>query len=70
MRFHATDRCIGCGLCVTVCPENNIRMEGDRPVWSNRCVQCLACLHRCPTRAVEYGTKTQQKGRYKNPKVY
>lgn len=70
VRFHATDRCIGCGLCVTVCPENNIRMEGDRPVWSNRCVQCLACLHRCPTRAVEYGTKTQQKGRYKNPKVY
>lgn len=68
-RFHATDACIRCGLCVTVCPEGNIRMEGDRPVWSDRCVQCLACIHRCPTRAVEDGTKTQNKGRYRNPEV-
>ncbi len=70
-KFQVTDTCISCGLCVKVCPENNIHLnDKKRPEWSNRCVQCLACIHRCPKRAIEYGKITQHKGRYKNPNVY
>lgn len=70
-RFRVTDLCISCGLCVKVCPENNIRLNDQkRPEWGNRCVQCLACIHRCPEQAIEYGKITEHKGRYKNPNVY
>ena len=69
--FRVTDKCISCGLCVEVCPENNIKMgENGRPVWDKHCVQCLACIHRCPEQAIEYGKISVGKGRYKNPLVY
>ncbi|MCC8145052.1 MAG: EFR1 family ferrodoxin [Bacteroidales bacterium] len=66
--FYATDACIGCGLCVKVCPTNTIRLqENKHPVWNNTCVQCTACIHRCPVRAIEYGKVTQKQGRYFHP---
>ena len=69
-KFKVTDKCISCGLCVKICPENNIIMKKSTPKWGNQCVQCLACMHRCPTQAIECGKITTQKGRYKNPNIY
>lgn len=69
--FHVTSACTRCGLCSKLCPALNISMrKGEIPKWGKHCVQCLACIHRCPRRAIEYGTITQKKGRYKNPYVY
>lgn len=69
--FRVTNTCISCGLCVKVCPENNIHLNNKKqPEWSDQCVQCLACIHRCPEHSIEYGKITQHKGRYKNPNVY
>lgn len=62
--FHATEKCIACGVCVRRCPTKNIHLVDDKPVWGNNCTQCLACLHYCPVRAIEYGKMTQKKGRY------
>ncbi|MCK9302058.1 MAG: EFR1 family ferrodoxin [Bacteroidales bacterium] len=62
--FYATEACNHCGLCVKLCPMNNIVLKDGVPVWSEKCVQCLACIHRCPQRAIEYGKITQKKGRY------
>lgn len=67
--FHATDKCVGCGLCEQICPCGAIAIKDKRPTWTaQKCTQCLACLHRCPTRAIEYGNLTKRRGRYVNPK--
>lgn len=62
--YHTTSACIGCGKCASLCPLNNIRMEGKQPVWGSECTQCMACICGCPVTAVEYRKKTQGKERY------
>jgi len=62
--FRAVSGCTGCGLCVTLCPLNNIRLENGKPVWGNQCTHCMACICRCPTEAIEYKNKTRGKRRY------
>lgn len=66
--FYALDTCIGCGRCADNCPTNTITIIDGRPRWAEMgCTQCLACLHRCPFRAIQYGKKTESRGRYVNP---
>lgn len=62
--FHASDACVGCGICARSCPTDNITMKGGRPAWSDRCALCLRCYHLCPHRAVQYGHATADKSRY------
>ena len=62
--FHADDRCIGGGKCAALCPLNNIRREGGKPVWGRNCTHCMACIAYCPTEAIEYGRKSVGKPRY------
>ncbi len=65
--FYATTACVGCGLCVTKCPQNNIKLQAGRPVWSAECIHCMACIAYCPAEAIEYGKKSQGKPRYTCP---
>lgn len=67
--FYATADCNGCGLCAKQCPCTMIEMQHNRlPKWKDgKCTQCLSCLHRCPKRAIQYGRKTEKRGRYVNP---
>jgi pyruvate formate lyase activating enzyme len=46
------NRCVGCGECVSICPEKAVRMDGalsrtDR----ERCSVCGACVSTCPADA-------------------
>lgn len=67
--FTVSNNCIGCGLCVKVCPMNIIELRNNRPVWTkDNCACCLACLHRCPQKAINRG-KSAKNGRYINPNV-
>lgn len=68
-KFHASDACIGCGLCASVCPTGTVTMQDGRPVWGRGCVQCTACIHRCPVRAIDWGTLTRSQGRYHHPEL-
>jgi 2-oxoglutarate ferredoxin oxidoreductase subunit delta len=53
-----TDRCKGCGLCVSVCPrkilrlsENTFNKEGYNPVECtdmDKCIACAMCATMCP----------------------
>lgn len=62
--FHTTDKCIGCGKCVQLCPLNNISLQDRRPLWGSACTHCMACIGNCPTEAIEYGCITQGKEKY------
>lgn len=65
--FYTTDQCVGCGKCGEVCVLNNIRLQGDRPVWGACCTHCMACICTCPAQAIEYGRRSRGKRRYLCP---
>jgi ferredoxin len=64
--FHATDACIQCGKCMSLCPLNNVKLVNGKPQWGNDCTHCMACICSCPRKAIEYKRKTQGKPRYYN----
>jgi len=47
-------RCIGCGMCVNVCPHAVFEMDGKkaRIVHRDDCMECGACARNCPTMAL------------------
>lgn len=48
-----TDRCVGCGICVKVCPTGNFYLEGGVAKRKNEtCEFCLACAHMCTNKAI------------------
>jgi 2-oxoglutarate ferredoxin oxidoreductase subunit delta len=56
-----TERCKGCGLCVTVCPNNSIiiseesNKNGYFPAKADNtnCTGCAACAIICPEAVIE-----------------
>ena len=62
--FFATDACVSCGKCVSVCPLQNITLEEGRPKWHGHCTNCDACYHHCPQHAIQFGKATKGKGQY------
>lgn len=70
-RFRVVpSKCVGCGVCVKVCPARDIIMlEDGRPEWEHnkKCMTCFACYHNCPKHAIRYGWMTHGKGQYRLP---
>ena len=66
--FFTTDACTGCGVCVEVCPLNNVQLNEGKPVWGMHCAHCMACICGCLTEAIEYGKRSRGKPRYQCPK--
>ncbi|MEJ5260956.1 MAG: ferredoxin family protein [Anaerohalosphaeraceae bacterium] len=61
IRFYA-EHCKGCGLCVLVCPHQNIRISEDLNEHGHpfavladpaRCTYCALCGRMCPDTAIE-----------------
>ncbi len=62
--FRVGEACKGCGLCVRLCPLNNIHIQDGKPVWGKDCTHCMACICHCPEEAIEYGQTSVGKPRY------
>lgn len=47
------EKCIGCGLCLAVCPDNVFCLEKNQArVMGTRCLACGHCLAVCPAGAI------------------
>ena len=51
--YFITDSCIGCGSCVEVCPQDNIRQDSiPFRIEQEHCLHCGNCMTACPVGAV------------------
>jgi len=48
------ERCVGCGMCVEVCPHAVFAIENQksRIVDRDACMECGACARNCPVEAL------------------
>ncbi len=47
------EKCIGCGLCIDVCPVSQLVLQDDKAVVSGtKCIACGHCGAICPNEAV------------------
>lgn len=57
--LHDNEKCIGCGACVAVCPQQAVFLSnGKARVDRMRCIGCGACDPVCPTGANVLSAKT------------
>ena len=47
-----SNRCVGCGICQSVCPAGAISVENVALIDSGRCTGCRLCLDQCPVGAL------------------
>lgn len=54
-KLYSFSKCIGCGTCVEICPENALLMEADGNIVTDisLCTLCGKCALACPTKAIE-----------------
>ena len=53
------EKCVGCGVCVEVCPAQAISMDEGKAVISNQCVDCGRCVQACGERE-QFGRGTRR----------
>lgn len=47
------DECVSCGECVSVCPQEALKVEEKATVDVEKCVDCGACIDTCPANAIK-----------------
>jgi uncharacterized Fe-S center protein len=65
-KFTVEDHCTKCGVCVKVCPVNNIKIK-NKVSFDEKCIGCLACTHNCPENVIRLkGEKSKERFRNEN----
>ena len=52
--FMITDNCIGCAVCVDVCPKGNYELTSQGVRVKGDCEFCFACIQNCPQKAIRF----------------
>lgn len=62
-----SEKCIGCGLCESVCPLKNISVNDGKAEAGDRCTMCYRCISMCPERAITLlGKEVKEQCRFEN----
>ena len=57
-KMYSPSKCIKCGSCVEVCPENAITLTPEGIISDHKlCILCGRCAEICPTKAIEMSGK-------------
>ena len=77
--FTATDACIGCAACVSVCPRGNYELTSTGVKMQGDCEYCFACIQNCPQKAIRFlrsedgsfpdGREANPDARYRNEHI-
>ena len=51
-KLKINDSCIGCGLCASNCPMNNLIIKDGKAVNLGKCAMCYRCISSCPKKAI------------------
>jgi ferredoxin/flavodoxin len=62
--INITGDCTGCGLCISLCPMKNLKLENEKITHNHNCTICFRCINKCPQKAINF-FKTQIKKQYK-----
>ncbi len=52
MGYRASKDCSACGLCVRLCPAENIEIRKGKARFKHSCTGCMSCAFNCPADAV------------------
>lgn len=64
-RLKIGEDCIGCGLCVSVCPMANISLKEKKAVAGKSCTMCYRCISLCPQKVITLlGKQVTEQCRY------
>lgn len=50
--YFITDKCVGCGKCLSVCPQNCIELNRQATISQKHCLHCGNCMRVCPSQAI------------------
>lgn len=64
-RFHADDRCIGCGWCVSHCPTQSWELRDGHAHFLGDCIYCMRCYSFCPAQAIQATERTRRTAKYR-----
>lgn len=67
--FLVGEGCNQCGMCVKVCPRENIKLVELKPVYGGNCEFCLACINHCPQKAIRLKKENNPNARFRNDNV-
>jgi len=60
--------CTVCGLCVKICPTNNLAVNEGKIIHNHNCTMCYRCINKCPKMAISVLFQGKVKKQYRGIK--